>query len=100
MSGSEGKSTFMKSIYGLGLLALVLQSDRENSRTPEIFWECYCFAREKPIRCEKTKPQARMSISLWFHGQFKCLDLCFVIGHNTITIPEIFQVFTVFPVAL
>ena len=76
MSGSEGKSTFMKSIYGLGLLALVLQSDRENRRTPEIFWECYCFAREKPIRCGKTKPQARTLISLWFCGQFMCLDLC------------------------
>ena len=75
-SGSDGKSTFMKSIYGSGLLVLVLQSSWENRRTPEIFQECYCLAREKPIRCEKTKRQARMLISLWFHGQFAYTDLC------------------------
>ena len=66
--------------------------------TPEIFLECYCLAREKPIRCEKTKPQARTLISLWFCGQFVLIFA--VIGHNTINIPEIFQVFTVFPVTL
>ena len=56
------------------------------------------FAREKPIRCEKTKPQARTLISLWFCGQFVLIFV--LIGHNTINIPEIFQVFTVFPVTL
>ena len=44
--------------------------------TPEIFLECYCLAREKPIRREKTKPQARTLVSLWFCGQFACPDLC------------------------
>ena len=36
--------------------------------TPEIFLECYCAARKKPVRREKTKPQARPLISLWFCG--------------------------------
>ena len=44
--------------------------------TREIFLECYCLAREKPIRREKTKPQARTLVSLWFRGQFTCPDLC------------------------
>ena len=44
--------------------------------TPELFLECYCVARRKPIKCEKTKPQARTLISLWFCGRFACLDLC------------------------
>ena len=34
--------------------------------TPEIFMECYCVARNKPIRHEKTKPQTAAVISLWF----------------------------------
>ena len=55
---------------------LVLKSNWENSRTPEIFWECYFPAGEKPISCEDTKPQARMLISLSFRGQFACPDLC------------------------
>ena len=44
--------------------------------TPEIFLECHCVARKKPIRCEKRKPQARMLISLWFCGLLACPDLC------------------------
>ena len=40
-----------------------------------------------------------MLISLWFCGLFTCLDLV-LIGRNTINIPEMFQVFTVFLVAL
>ena len=44
--------------------------------TSEIFLECYCLAREKPIRHKKTKLQARTLISLWFCGQFACPDLC------------------------
>ena len=34
--------------------------------TPEIFMECYYLARNKPIRCEITKPQTATVISLWF----------------------------------
>ena len=45
--------------------------------TLEIFQECYCLAKEKPVRHEKTKPQARtLIISLWFCDQFACPDLC------------------------
>ena len=44
--------------------------------TGEIFLECYCLAREKPIRREKTKQQARTLVSLWFCGQFACPELC------------------------
>ena len=36
--------------------------------TPEIFMECYCVARNKPIRREITKPQTATVISLWFWG--------------------------------
>ena len=36
--------------------------------TPEIFMECYCVARNKPIRHEITKPQTAMVISLWSWG--------------------------------
>ena len=36
--------------------------------TPEIFKECYCDARNKPMRCEITKPQTALVICLWFWG--------------------------------
>ena len=36
--------------------------------TPEIFMECYCDARNKPMRCEITKPQTASVISFWFWG--------------------------------
>ena len=35
---------------------------------PEIYLECYCFKKKKPIRREKTKPPAIRLISLWFCG--------------------------------
>ena len=44
--------------------------------TPEIFLECYCVARKKLIIREKTKPQARTLISLWFCGLLAYHDLC------------------------
>jgi len=44
--------------------------------TPEIFLECYCGARKKPIGAEKTKPQARTLITLWFCHLLTCPDLC------------------------
>ena len=61
---------------------------------PEIFLECYCVARKKPIKCEITKPQERKLFSLWSCGLLASPD------RNTINIPELFQEFTVFPVAL
>ena len=36
--------------------------------TPEIFMECYCVARNKPIRRKITKRQTATVISLWFWG--------------------------------
>ena len=32
--------------------------------TLEIFMECYCIPRKKPVRHKKTKPQMAMAISL------------------------------------
>ena len=57
--------------------------------TPEIFLECFCVARKKPIRHEKTELQARTLISLWFCGYSSHVLIFAVIGHNTIKIPEI-----------
>ena len=63
--------------------------------TPEIFMECYCVVRNKPIRREIIKPQTATVISLWFWGLLVCPELIVIIGWYTINIPEIFQVFTV-----
>ena len=57
--------------------------------------ECYCVARNKPIRREITKLQTAMVINLWFEVCLRILNFI-VIGQYTINIPEIFQVFTVF----
>ena len=57
----------------------------------EIFLECYCAARKKKqsgVRKLNGK-QERSRVPIFA-----------VIGHNTINIPEIFQVFTIFPVSL
>ena len=45
--------------------------------TPEILMACYCVARKKPIRREKTKPQTATVISLWFWGLLACPELYF-----------------------
>ena len=37
--------------------------------------ECYCVARNKPIRREITKPQTATVISLWFWGLLACLEV-------------------------
>ena len=55
--------------------------------TPEIFLECYCVARKKPIRREKAKPQARAVCG--FVASSRVLIFA-VIGRNTINIPETF----------
>ena len=44
--------------------------------TPEIFMECYCVARNKPIRHEITKLQTTTVIILWFWGLLACPELC------------------------
>ena len=68
-----------------------------NTIIPEIFLECDCVARKKPIRREKAKPQARPVCGFVASSRVVIFAL---IGHNTIHIPETFQVFTVLPVAL
>ena len=38
--------------------------------TPQIFMECYCVVRNKPIRREITKPQTATVISPFAPGDF------------------------------
>ena len=57
--------------------------------------ECYCVARNKPIRREITKLQTAAVINLWFEVCLRIPNFI-VIGQYTINIPENFQVFTVF----
>ena len=59
----------------------------------------WCVARKKPVRCEKTKPQTATVItycSVWFCDLLHAPVTFIVIGHYTIYIPEVFQVFMVF----
>ena len=37
--------------------------------------ECYCVAKKKLVRGEKTKPQKAMVITLWFWGLVICAEL-------------------------
>ena len=55
-------------------------------------------ARKKPVRREKTKPQTATVItrSAWFWDLLHAPVTFIVIGHYTIYIPEVFQVFTGF----
>ena len=57
----------------------------------ETFLGCYFVARKKPIGREKTKPQAPAVISFGFLTCSHILSFA-VNGHETINIPEIFQV--------
>ena len=70
-----------------------LQSNWENHEYQKYFWNVIV-----PIRYKKTKLQAR-TLVCGFVGSSRVLIFA-VIGHNTINIPEIFQVFTVFLVVL
>ena len=66
-----------------------LQSNWENREHQKYFWNVIV-----PIRYKKTKLQVR-TLVCGFVGSLRALIFA-VIGHNTINIPEIFQVFTVF----
>ena len=59
-------------------------SQTEKSWTSEIFLECYCVARKKPIRREKTKPKARTLITVCGFVACSRALIFAVIGHNTI----------------
>ena len=68
-----------------------------------MFLECYCVAwkeKKKTIRREKTKRQPRTLITVSGFVASSRVLIFAVIGHNAINIPEIFQVFTMFPVPL
>ena len=61
----------------------------------EIFLECYCVAKKKPIRNEKLNhKQEHLKLVCGFMTSYRVLILA-AIGCNTINISEIFQVFTV-----
>ena len=53
--------------------------------------------KKKPIRPEKTKPRVRILILVCGFVASLHVLIFAVNGHNTINIPDIFQVFTVFP---
>ena len=57
------------------ILAWTLTVKLTKPWTPEIFMECYCVARNKPIRRKITKPQTATVISLWFRGLLTCPEL-------------------------
>ena len=61
---------------------------------------CYEKKKNKTIRHEKTKGQARTLITVCGFVANSRVMIFAVIGHNTINIPEIFQVFTIFLVPL
>jgi len=61
---------------------------RMPARQDNIYGMLCC--KQKPIRRSiKTKLQVTMLIGLWFCGFLACQDFV-VLGHNTLTIPEIF----------
>ena len=55
-------------IFKISLDASGLTEKLTKPWTTEIFMECYCVARNNPIRHEITKPQTAKVISLWFWG--------------------------------
>ena len=68
-------------------------SQTEKSWTSEIFLECYCVARKKPIRREKTKPKARTLITVCGFVACSRALIFAVIGHNTITLYRFLKYF-------
>ena len=68
--------TFQKYFWCSSFPCLMVKEQQNNNitvkltkpLTPEIFMECYCVARNKPIRRKITKPQTATVISLWFWG--------------------------------
>ena len=69
----------------------LVYSQTEKTLNSEIFLECYCVARKKKqSRVRKLNGKQERSR----------LPIFAVIGHNTINIPEIFQVLTIFSVPL
>ena len=53
-----------------------LQSNNENREHQKYFWNVIVLQEKRPVRREKTEPQARTLISLCFCSLLKCPDLC------------------------
>ena len=84
-----------------------LQSNRESREHQKYFWNVIVLrektnkqTNKKTIRRVKTKRQARTLITVCGFVASSRVVIFAVIGHNAINIPEIFQVFTIFPVPL
>ena len=63
--------------------------------TPETFLECYCVARKSQSGVRKLICEQERLLVCGFVASLHVLIFA-VIGQDTINIPEIFQVFTVF----
>ena len=53
-----------------------LQSNNENREHQKYFWNVIVLQEKRPIRREKTEPQARTLISYCFCSLLTCPDLC------------------------
>jgi len=85
-----------KQLCGFTFSEVLLWNSQNSEHQKYYFMGCYCVqVWNKPMRCEITKLQTAMLISLWFEVCLRILNFI-VIGQYTINIPEIFQVFTVF----
>ena len=66
--------------------------------TPKVFLECYCLA-ESQSGVRKLNRKQELRLLCGFVASLRVL-IFDTIGHNITNIPEIFQVLTVFSVAL
>ena len=55
---------------------VIVTANSENRKLQKYFWNVIVLQKKKQTRSEKTEPQARMLISLWFCSLFACPDLC------------------------
>ena len=61
-------ASFTPQKYQWGCRSTDLQSNQENRERLKYFWNVIVLQERNPIRYEKTEPQARTLISLWFCG--------------------------------
>ena len=85
---------FLFSLKSEILSSVMVKLTKPHEHQKYRFMECYCVARNKPIRREISKPQTAAAISLWFRGLLAYPELYCDWPVYTINIPEIFQVFT------
>ena len=53
----------------------IVKANRENCKNTRNISGILLFCKKKATRLEKTEPQARILISLWFCGLFSCPDV-------------------------